>query len=297
MKKFIGCLAVLCAVVVIGLVCVGCGTDSTNQNATNEPKKEASSIKIEDIDWAVDEGVDNSKRYVMLSYTNNSKLTISEIEMTFSEKSDITEEQKTKYLEDMKKELKLDDSKENDKNTFEQLKEEPISMRVDSEKVCHQGESVTNEKFCYYSGIHYVMNIEHFNLCEPDIATIKYIDNDKIFTVNYDFKSKKYTKDSKEEIAFNWTEKEIGNKIPKPKAEIVTCSSDNEDYFSFDIYGWTLDDFNSYVKECKEMGYTVDIAEHEGFYSADNENGYNIYLSFDNDDGRVGVSVKTSTSD
>ena len=58
-----------------------------------------------------------------------------------------------------------------------------------------------------------------------------------------------------------------------------------------------MDDFNTYVKECQEKGFIVDKREHEGFYSADSENGYNIYLSFDEDDGEVSAHISTKSAE
>ena len=275
----------------------GCSNNSSKSDGKIETDSKSNNLKIEDIDWSVDEGIVDGDRYVMLSYTNNSKYTISYFEISFSEKSDITEEQKAKYFEDIKKIVEVDESDPEDVSDFEELKSREISMSVESEQVCSPGESISNEKCNYYSGYYYLRNIEHFNLVEPDIAVIKYIDDNKIYTLNYDFKSKKYTKDNKTEVAFYWTEKAIGSNIPKPKADIVSCGVDYDDRFSFDIHGWSLSDFDAYVDECQGKGFTVDKREHEGFYSADSENGYNIYLSFDEDDGEVSAHISTKSSD
>lgn len=35
-----------------------------------------------------------------------------------------------------------------------------------------------------------------------------------------------------------------------------------------------MDDFNAYVEECKMLGYTVDVSDFEGFYSADDVKTY-----------------------
>ena len=297
MKNTVRLFSVSLLIVMILSLFAGCGNNSSKSDGKIETDSKSNDLKIEDIDWSVDEGILDGDRYVMLSYSNNSKYTISNFEITFIEKSDITEEQKTKYFEDVKKIVDIDESDPDDVSDFEELKSREISMSVESEQVCRPGESISNEKCNYYSGYYYLRNIEHFNLVEPDIAVIKYIDDNKIYTVNYDFKSKKYTKDTKTEVAFYWTEKEIGNNIPKPKAEIVSCGVDYDDRFSFDIHGWTLDDFNTYVKECQEKGFIVDKREHEGFYSADSENGYNIYLSFDEDDGEVSAHISTKSAE
>lgn len=294
MKKLVGLFGIILVISMITSYFSGCETGEAENNSKGNNSKD---LPIEDIAWSVDEGVIDGERYVMLSYTNNSKYTISNIEISFKEKDKLTDEQKTKYFEDIKKIAEVDESDPDDVSDFQELKSREISMSVESNQVCRPGESVSNQKCHYYSGYFYLRNIEHYNLVEPDIATIKYIDSNKIVTVNYDFKSKKYTKDTKTDVAFYWTEKEIGNIIPKPKADIVSCDGiDYDDSFSFNIYGWTLDEFNSYVKECQSKGFTVDKREYEGFYSADNENGYNVYLSYDEDDASVSAHISSSKS-
>lgn len=315
MKKSIRFVSTLLVIVMALSLFASCGNNTSNSsgkakstsesgnvktessNSAGETENESGEIKIEDIDWSVDEGVIDGERYVMLSYTNNSEFTIAGIGLSFVEKSDITEEQKTKYFEEIKIVMDIDETDEDDVSDFEELKKREISMSVESDRLCRSGESVSYEFCHYYSGYRYLRNIEHFALVEPDIAVIKYVYDNKIYTVNYDFKSEKYTKENKSEVAYYWTENEIGNSIPKPNAEIVSCGYDNDDSFSFDIYGWTIDDFNAYVKECKEKGFTIDTSEYEGFYSADSENGLSVYLSFDDDDGEVYVRVSTASSD
>ena len=62
---------------------------------------------------------------------------------------------------------------------------------------------------------------------------------------------------------------------------MVECGGDDEAIFMFDAYGLSLDQFNAYVEECKKLGYIVDPGSFEGFYSADNADGYNVYLYYD----------------
>ena len=72
--------------------------------------------------------------------------------------------------------------------------------------------------------------------------------------------------------------------IPKPSALVVKKDGrDDDTLFSFKVFGVTLSDFNTYVSECKNRGFSVDPGSYEGFYTADNENGYNVYLFFNED--------------
>ncbi len=303
MKNPLRFLSVLLLIVMLLSVTVGCGTKTSTSGKKSADKSvekatKSIGIKIEDIDWSVDAAVVKGERYVMLAYTNNSTYTLSHFKVSYTEKTGITDEQKAKYFEEINNIVGFDESDPDDAADFEELKETEISLTAESEQICHPGESISNEKCCYYNGYYYLQSMEPFNLVEPDIAIIQFIDGDQIVTVNYDFKTGKYTKENKTEPAFCWTEEELGKLIPKPKAEIVSCDMDYDDMFSFEIHGWTSDAFRSYVKECQESGFVVDKSEPDDiYYSAENENGYSILLHFDEDDGTVSVIVKKDDTD
>lgn len=121
-------------------------------------------------------------------------------------------------------------------------------------------------------------------MVEPDIATIKYIDEGKFFTAYYDYSSKKYSAKAGTEIAYQWSQIDLGSKIPKPDVKVVESDRDDEIIFMFDAYGLSLEQFNAYVDEWKGLGYTVEPESLEGFYLADNTEGYNVYLHYDDKD-------------
>lgn len=80
----------------------------------------------------------------------------------------------------------------------------------------------------------------------------------------------------------NWSELELGNKLPKPKKLDGEILSDNSEYLSLEMNNVSEEDFNDYMKECKNAGYNVDIAYESlgSMYEAFNEEGYNLYLSY-----------------
>ena len=300
MKKLVKFLCIVASILMVSTCFASCGGDGASESKSEQATETTKSaeMKIEDIDWKADDGIVDGEHYVMLTYTNNSNFAITNFKLSYKEKSGITPEQKTKFCEDIKTLMKVDLNDSYQAQAYEKLKTDPISVSCKSEMLCRSGETVSNQKFHYYDGYTYLKNVEHFNLTEPDIATIKYVDNNIIYTVNYDFKSKKYTKDSKTEIANFWTEKAIGTAIPKAKADVITCDFDRDDNFSVDVYGWTIADFNSYVKECQTQGYTANKSEYEGYYSADNGKGYAIRLNYNENDmsASIRVEAKDTTS-
>jgi len=263
--------------------------ETTAKVDSDDPVK--AKINIEDIAWNVDEKIVDNERYVLLEYKNNTPYTIAAFEIIFKEKSNITEEEKSAFYSDIQKMFEASDEE------IEEIKIAPISMHAETERAIEPGEFATNVNCFYYTGYYYLKNMTHYNLVEPDIATIKYVDENKIYTVYYDYKSKKYSIDSEIKVAYQWSQTELGSKIPKPDVKIVESDIDNKETFMFDAYGMSLEQFNAYVEDCKSLGYTVDSSAFEGFYSADNASGYNIYLSYDEDDYVMNGTVKILDED
>lgn len=257
-----------------------------SEEAAEEKNTAKTKIDIKDIAWDVDEGIVDGKRCVLLNYTNNSSYTITGFEITFKEKSDIMEEDKQTFYSDIQEMFEASDEE------IEELKEYPISMYAKTAKIIDSGESATNVNCHYYTGYYYLEDINHYLLVEPDIATIKYIDEDNIHTVYYDYNSGKYSAESETIAAYQWPQTDLGNKIPKPDVKVVQSSLDTEELYMFDAYGMSLEQFNSYVEECKGMGYTVDPSGYEGFYSAHDSTGYNIYLSYEEEDNALSCHVE-----
>lgn len=268
-------------IVIMSLVIslTGCGSKTNG----GSPKEK---INIRDIVWNVDEGIADGKRYVLLDYTNNSDYTITSFKLTFKEKSDITKEEKSEYYSDIKELFELSDE------DMEEYKSRSISMYADSDQVVNKKESVSNVDCCY-DNYYYVKNINHYKLVKPDIATIKYIDNNKIYTEYYDFSSKKYSLDKDSQTACQWSKTELGNKIPKTNAKVVEIIRDDQINFTFEAYGLSRDQFNTYVEECKKRGYNVDLSYVDGFFSANSKEGYNIKAVYDEDDHRITAAINS----
>lgn len=76
--------------------CSSSGTSDTSKSiskSSNNAAKEK--ISIQDIPWNVDEGIVDGTRFVLFDYTNNSKYPITELKISFKEKSGLTADEKT----------------------------------------------------------------------------------------------------------------------------------------------------------------------------------------------------------
>ena len=285
MKKISYFVAFIVVILSLSLCLSGCGAESDSSAEEEDTASVTSPFQIEDIDWAVEEGIDEGERCPLLHYTNNSEYTVVEFELQFKEKDGITEEEKGKYCNDIKKLLSIDESDPDDAEDLEELKTDDIELYAKSEQIVKAGETVSGIHCRYYKGNYSVKDMNHYALVAPDIATIRYIDDEKVFTVYYDYSAQNYSIDNKTEPAYYWTEFGLEKAIPKPKADYVKDGGwDDSTCFIFDVCGWTPEDYNSYVKQCKEYGFTVDIDECEGYFTADSANGYSIDLFYDEED-------------
>lgn len=261
-----------------------CG-DSKDGNTSSEEKDESRTIEMEDIVWNVDEGIVDGERYILLDFANKTDYTITGLEITFTEKPDVSGEVKDNYLTDLKEKFEFDDE------DVAEIKEKEIAMHAETEQVVEPGETSEVAHCYYYSGYYYVRDINHYKLVEPDIATIQYIDDDKMYTAYYDFTSEKFSVEDDPIVAYQWSDTGLGKKVPKPDAKVVEKGTDDEGLFTFDAFGLSLEQFNAYVEECKTLGYTVDVSSHEGSYTADDAEGYNVYLYYEENDDVLNCTV------
>lgn len=284
MNKKTRIFAIIAIVLCIVACFAGCGNSGSN-GIDQENNVEKSKLKIDDIVWSVDEGISDGERYVFLSYTNNTPYTITELEITFTEKATVSEEEKNTFLSDIQKLFEADEEEMAD------LRSRPVEMYASTDRIAEPGTTVSNANCYYYQGYFYVKNINHYNLVEPDIATVKYVDENTIHTAYYDLNSKKFTEDTETESAYQWSQTALSSKIPKPDAKVVKKNADDESAFHFDVCGWNREQFNAYTQACKDLGYTDESAGFEDVYYAFNAEGYKIYLSYDEDSQILSASV------
>jgi len=257
-------------------------TESTTKQSKQETESKTPKFDIDDIDWNIKEGIVDGERYLVMSYVNNTKFAIVDFNIHFTEKDNLSEAEKDAYLNDIIDEFGFDDESEED---IAQFKATKIGMSAESEKLIYPKESIENIHVHYYNGYYYVKNDAHFDLVTPDIATVKFISDGKLYTVYYDFNSGDYSYDNKIENANYWTEFEIGNMVPKPDAEIILeYNIETEKIFIFTVLGVDEQDYLSYVEQLRNAGFTEGKYVTDDYFSADNAEGYSISIDFNEDE-------------
>ena len=296
MKKLTAILLALC--LCVGLCACGANSDSfvtpdssddtteRSNPASNEDLSTAPTLTIEDIVWNVEEGILEGDKYVLFGFTNNTKYAITELEIEFKAKENLSAEEKESFYTDMKGLWEYTDEE------MERLRNEPISMWTRAEN-CYivPGEKLNNIVVKYYQGSWEVSNIGHYNLLEPDIATIKYVDGDSLYTTYYDFTAKEFYPDDDVELAYYWTESALGDMIPRPESPVVMKDVDRDTLFSFDALNMTLEDVDNYAEQCKQLGFDVDVRGYEGFYAAHNADGYEVRVTHFEEWNMLSVSI------
>lgn len=78
---------------------------------------------------------------------------------------------------------------------------------------------------------------------------------------------------------YRWIETDLSSLLPKPDAEIVD-SREYTDAFFADVYGVTEEDFDDYVVECKDSGFTNVIEDEDDKFKATNDDGVELVIDY-----------------
>lgn len=242
-----------------------------------EPADDA--IKVEQIDYEVKDGVENGYRRVLFGYTNNSDYTVVSVELLMAMPEDV---------EDEALESAFADLIEQGFYTVDDLHD--IKMGCDSTFAVVPGQTSEDRAATY--GMVYVTSLEQYELMEPDMLTIKFLHDGEIYEEYYDYRTGSYTLSSDVIDAGQWGESELAEAVPRPEDALVVDVSDRDTQFSFEVACMTAEEFEDYVAAVSDAGYTVDVAETDTTYYADNEEGtYHVDLMYWNESGRLDAYV------
>ncbi len=92
---------------------------------------------------------------------------------------------------------------------------------------------------------------------------------------------------------FTWPDSALATMIPQPTSEYGKVSIDREDSFWIDVYEISSEDFEAYIEECKDSGFTVDYSRYDNAYFADNDEGYSLSLNYDDEEKTMKISLRT----
>lgn len=91
---------------------------------------------------------------------------------------------------------------------------------------------------------------------------------------------------------FAWPDSELVNRIPKPETVYGDINHEESGSFSADIGNVTRQQFDAYMEECIDAGFTVDYHKTSDVYWAYDADGYYLYISYDAEHTMMDISVR-----
>ena len=238
-------------------------------------------IVIEDIKWEVVETIKDGKRVLSLDYVNDTDYTILELEIKFKQKEGVEKEVKEALTSVG---TKLNWIEETYKNAC---------LKGRNSKCANPGEKVTDSYLRINGTSVLVTDMALFNMMEPDIATIVYLQDDKAYAMYYDFKTGKYTEsDEGGKEVRSWSDSDMANMLPKADFTVVTVSIDKEDYFSFEAFDVVKKSFKEYVEDVKDNGFDNVEFEGENYYRLSNDEGIEVIIDWNPEEESMYVNIE-----
>lgn len=291
MKKNFAVAASMVALVGV-LSLSGCG--GVSSDAGDQPGKaqiknrkagKSDSIKLEDIELTVEEGFWHDERKPVFTYTNNSDFDIIAVDVEFSQKEDVTDEQRaTVFAEFMEDEFYKDDD-------FAEY-----TIDAAKEQLVERGETSSEAAIYLNNTGRMFEDASYYELFEPSMIQVMYLGGDgKIYLEYIDFLTGK-TKDASQggKDAQMWSDSDLGKRMPKLEAPVRIVTTDDEEDLWFEAMGLTIDDYNAYVDQLKEAGYDQIDYEDDDEFRAHDKDGYEASATFIELSGKVNAHLDTS---
>ena len=98
-------------------------------------------------------------------------------------------------------------------------------------------------------------------------------------------------KNSEKRVTYTWPTSELAKLIPEPDTKYGKITADSEKYFTAEFYYVTESDFQDYVKECKDNGFTVDYMNFDSSYMADDASGNSLDITYEAKEKTMDVTL------
>lgn len=269
--------------ILLGLVLIlccftGCSSNGSSKKDDNNPPE----IKMSDIDWSVKSGIIDDERKLTFSYKNNTDYTIAYIELTFTRKDSVSDQEMLNAF----KQYDNDDYSKNEIKNF--------NIVTESYRFVKSDQKSNNISCGADDGLWTDLTQDQYNLMTPDNAIIKVIKNRKFYTFNYDFKNKDMIlDDSNSDInIYQWSSSDMAKKTLKPNFDCVVVDSDDNAYFLFHGYGVSRRQFETYVEKVKTKFSDIETDDSDiEYFEAKNNNGDEIELSYNASEQEVSCTI------
>lgn len=80
---------------------------------------------------------------------------------------------------------------------------------------------------------------------------------------------------------FEWQTTGLFAELPEPDTNNGKIVMETEKQINIELYNMSADDFEAYVKKCREAGFTKEVTKNDGVFYATDEDGYNLNMFYD----------------
>lgn len=91
----------------------------------------------------------------------------------------------------------------------------------------------------------------------------------------------------------NWKEHPLLSKLPDPNTQKVKIESEDSGSINLYISDVSQSGFSKYADLCKDNGFNVDFSYSDNFFTAGSSDGYDLTLSYDNDEKKMDIYLYT----
>lgn len=102
---------------------------------------------------------------------------------------------------------------------------------------------------------------------------------------------------------FDWQTNDLFSYLPEPQTNYGRIERESEKQIIIDLYQISQEDFDSYVKACRNSGFSYEVTKTDSVFYAENADGYDLDISYDNSTkvmhislDSYGVGAKTDTT-
>ena len=80
---------------------------------------------------------------------------------------------------------------------------------------------------------------------------------------------------------FEWQENGLFKKLPEPPNNNGKIISETDKNINIEIYKIKINDFDTYVKKCRESGFDIDVVKNDSVFYSKNYEGYDLNIFYD----------------
>lgn len=248
-KKYKKTTAAGIACLMMLLAAAGCGNEaqSSNEPQVDEDVPVSSSndgITIKQLPYTVKTSIVGGDKEMMLSVTNNTEFSLTDFQLHYTVKPDLTDEQITEAFSGTEVKIK-------------KLRKNGLTCEV--EGFLQKGKKATGE--CKYEGNTFTDD-KQLDVMDPEMITVEYLNTDTsaLHTVYYEFASQEMVDDASTSSFDVWPSgSSRASQIPQPTSTYLTNLMDDDLFgLSFSVIGATSADYQQYINDCVDMGWQVE---------------------------------------